>query len=140
MPIIYTCPICGDDALARDASAKWDVAAQVWTLSGLQDGMTCEACGADEIGADQVEIPAIASAAEFLVSPVRADGAEFFVCAPDQAERWGVYMSREARGAVEHIVDKASRAAAVDLAAQLAQGRPIYAADATNGRRQISSE
>ena len=41
------CRKCGSDDVACDASARWDVTAQKWVMSGVMDDVTCEACGYD---------------------------------------------------------------------------------------------
>ncbi|WP_186402124.1 hypothetical protein [Sphingopyxis sp. P1IMeth2] len=41
------CTQCGSDQLVRDASARWDMDAQDWTMSGLYDCTTCNICGGE---------------------------------------------------------------------------------------------
>lgn len=41
------CPRCGSDDIVRDATARWDIDAQCWSLSGTFDNETCEACEAE---------------------------------------------------------------------------------------------
>lgn len=44
------CEECGSTNVTKDASARWDVAAQDWSLSGLQDCEVCDDCGGENIG------------------------------------------------------------------------------------------
>jgi predicted RNA-binding Zn-ribbon protein involved in translation (DUF1610 family) len=39
------CPACGSLDVAANAAARFDAAAGAWTLSGVHDAMTCQACG-----------------------------------------------------------------------------------------------
>lgn len=42
------CPQCGSASITCDAVARWDFDTQAWTLSSLQDFLTCDDCGADD--------------------------------------------------------------------------------------------
>jgi len=46
-PIKLVCDTCGSDDIVRDATARWNVAAQDWALSDVMDDTTCEQCGAE---------------------------------------------------------------------------------------------
>lgn len=50
------CPKCGSPNIARDASVRWSYDEQAWILSGLQDNIACQDCGADEIDGRRVAI------------------------------------------------------------------------------------
>lgn len=41
------CRDCGSTEIVRDASARWDVAAQDWTLSGVYDCTFCDECNGE---------------------------------------------------------------------------------------------
>lgn len=38
------CRHCGSTEIVRDASARWDVSAQDWSLSGVYDCTFCDEC------------------------------------------------------------------------------------------------
>ncbi|MCG2841269.1 hypothetical protein L6Q21_09780 [Sandaracinobacter sp. RS1-74] len=44
VPLHPVCRHCGSDQIVRDASARWDAAAQAWTLSGVYDCHFCDTC------------------------------------------------------------------------------------------------
>lgn len=46
-PVRPLCRHCGSENLARDAAARWDIALQDWTITGLFDSTTCDDCGAE---------------------------------------------------------------------------------------------
>jgi hypothetical protein len=44
--VVPLCAECGSDNVRADATAGWDTEEQDWSLAGVQDNCTCEACGA----------------------------------------------------------------------------------------------
>jgi hypothetical protein len=44
MKVEYICNVCGGNSVTRDAWAKWDTAAQDWTLSATFDYAYCHNC------------------------------------------------------------------------------------------------
>lgn len=47
LPVQPLCRNCGSENIARDAAARWDIAAQDWTITGLFDSTSCDDCGAE---------------------------------------------------------------------------------------------
>lgn len=41
------CPHCGAEDLVRDATVRWDVESQSWSLSGIFDCTSCDVCDAE---------------------------------------------------------------------------------------------
>jgi hypothetical protein len=52
---VLACDYCGSENIYSDASAYWDVAAQDWVLSDVNDYTGCSECG-DECSIDEIEI------------------------------------------------------------------------------------
>ncbi|MEY2161413.1 hypothetical protein [Rhodanobacter sp. FW106-PBR-LB-2-11] len=51
-PVQKCCPHCGSSNITADGPAAWDVASQAWVIATIYDGgVTCNACGAEEIEA-----------------------------------------------------------------------------------------
>jgi hypothetical protein len=46
--IQIVCAECGSDSICRDASARWSTTEQCWVMSGEQDFMCCDDCGAED--------------------------------------------------------------------------------------------
>jgi hypothetical protein len=46
-PVQPLCRKCGCENLARDATARWDIALQDWMITGLFDATSCDDCGAE---------------------------------------------------------------------------------------------
>lgn len=51
------CANCGSNDCGRDATAHWDEEEQDWLLGGVHDNSFCNACGRDDPGLVEVEIP-----------------------------------------------------------------------------------
>ena len=47
LPVRPLCRNCGSENLACDAAARWDIAIQDWTITGLFDSTSCDDCGAE---------------------------------------------------------------------------------------------
>ena len=47
LPVQPLCRNCGSENLARDAAARWDIAVQDWTITGLFDSTSCDDCSAE---------------------------------------------------------------------------------------------
>jgi hypothetical protein len=45
--VVPICRYCGSTEIVRDASARWDVAAQDWRLSGVFDCTFCDECNGE---------------------------------------------------------------------------------------------
>ena len=45
--IKIVCPECGSDSVCCDAAARWDIAAQEWSMVTTFDDRTCDDCGYD---------------------------------------------------------------------------------------------
>lgn len=46
-PVRPVCSRCGSDSVVRDASARWDIDAQDWSISGVYDCTYCDDCSAE---------------------------------------------------------------------------------------------
>jgi predicted Zn-ribbon and HTH transcriptional regulator len=46
-PVVPTCPKCGSEEIATDATARWNTTEQKWEISGLLDPCSCDDCGAE---------------------------------------------------------------------------------------------
>lgn len=46
-PIKIVCAKCGGISVCRDATVRWDVLQQDWTLSGVQDQGYCDDCNGE---------------------------------------------------------------------------------------------
>jgi hypothetical protein len=62
-PVKPVCRDCGGDSLVRDASARWDLDAQDWTMSGVYDSTYCDDCESESddlcrwVAIDPAELP-----------------------------------------------------------------------------------
>lgn len=113
-PVVVVCPECGSPDVSVDATARWDIEAQDWVMSGTFDDRTCGSCGYEGSSFAEVEVEAMTSAQSDFVA-----GRTMDYVSPNR--RYSVIVTRDMTESTVVEIEATDQAEAQEKAKQFAR-------------------